>query len=313
MSDLAQLSEQITSRFVATFGRTPLADRVQDVLAQATALGRFADLPQLRDEAGDLLCSVLQLCTECGWDPAVLAAATLEKIKSRGEIYARLGRKLKVAILGGAFDPIHNGHLEIATEVLRVGAADEVWLMPCFEHLAGKEMAPAAHRLEMCRLATRGARGVGVFDYEIRHQFRGETYHLVKKLLSEEVARLRCDFSLILGQDNADDFATWTNAGGLERLVPFLVVPRAGCAPPRPSAWYLKSPHRYLEEVRQQFTTSSTDVRKLLKAGDREVERWVPTDVLQYLRANGLYPPDVGTVPTGQHVRSAEPVSSLRH
>ena len=32
----------------------------------------------------------------------------------------------------------------------------------------------------------------GRFDYEIRHQFRGETYHLVKKLLGEEVARVRC-------------------------------------------------------------------------------------------------------------------------
>jgi hypothetical protein len=130
-SELAQLSAQIADHFHGAFGRTPLAERVQGILAQATILGRFADLDQLRDEAGDLLCSLLQLCSECGWEPAALAEATLAKIEARRDIYARLGRKLKVALPGGAFDPIHRGHLEVATEVLRLGGVDEVWLMPC--------------------------------------------------------------------------------------------------------------------------------------------------------------------------------------
>src|SRR5262249_49056384 len=137
MSNLADLSARIADRFHDVFGRTPLAERVQDILAQATTLGRFADLDHLKDEAGDLLCSVLQLCTECGWDPAVLAEATLAKIEARRDIYARLGRKQKVALLGGAFDPIHRGHIEVAAEVLRLDGVDEVWLMPCYEHLAG--------------------------------------------------------------------------------------------------------------------------------------------------------------------------------
>jgi hypothetical protein len=100
MCDLAKLTTEIAGRFEAAFGRTPLAERVQDILAQATTLGRFADMTHLRDETGDLLCSVLQLCTECGWEPASLAAATLVKIDARRDIYARLGRKLKVAIRG---------------------------------------------------------------------------------------------------------------------------------------------------------------------------------------------------------------------
>jgi nicotinate (nicotinamide) nucleotide adenylyltransferase len=303
MSNLAELSARIADRFHDVFGRTPLAERVQDILAQATTLGRFADLDHLKDEAGDLLCSVLQLCTECGWEPAALAEATLAKVEARRDIYARLGRKLKVALLGGAFDPIHRGHIEVAAEVLRLGGVDEVWLMPCYEHLAGKAMAPAEHRLEMCRLAARATRGVGVFDYEIRHEFRGETYHLVKKLMAEEVARVRCDFSLIIGQDNADGFSTWTNAEGLERLIPFVVVPRGGCAAPRPSAWYLRPPHRYLEPTRQEFSTSSTEVRRLLRSGDSGVDRLLLPEGLDYIRANGLYRPDVVEVRSAASTR----------
>jgi nicotinate (nicotinamide) nucleotide adenylyltransferase len=296
MSNVSQLCARVADRFHDAFGRTPLAERVQDILAQATTLGRFADVESLRDEAGDLLCSVLQLCSECGWEPSELVESTLAKIEARRDIYARLGRKLKVAILGGAFDPVHRGHLAVATEVLRLRAVDEVWLMPCYEHLAGKSMAPPEHRLEMCRQAARAVRGIGVFDYEIRHQIRGETYHLVKKLMAEEVARVRCDFSLIIGQDNADNLSTWTNAEGLERLIPFIVVPRKGCSVPRPSAWYLRPPHRYLELVRQDHPTSSTEIRALLRTGGSGVEGLLALETLEYIRANGLYQPETALV-----------------
>jgi hypothetical protein len=86
MSDLAQLSARIADHFHGAFGRTPLAERVQDILAQATTLGRFADLDHMKDETRDLLCSLLQLCTECGWNPAALAEATLAKIEARRDI-----------------------------------------------------------------------------------------------------------------------------------------------------------------------------------------------------------------------------------
>src|ERR1700709_1420059 len=97
--EIARLSERINDRFESAFGRTPLAERVQDILTQSTTLGRFADMGHLRDEAGDLLAGVLQLCSECGWEPATLVDRTLDKIESRKDIYRRLGRKLKVAIL----------------------------------------------------------------------------------------------------------------------------------------------------------------------------------------------------------------------
>ena len=296
MPELARLSAEIAERFEAAFGRTPPDERVRDILARASTLGRHADPAHLRDEAGDLLCGVLQLCNECGWDPAALIAGTLARVDDRREVHARPGRKLRVALLGGAFDPVHRGHLEVAAEALRLGGVDEVWLMPCGEHRAGKAMAPAARRLEMCRLAARSARGVGVFDYEIRHRSRGEADDPVKTLLGEDVARFRCDFSLIVGQDDADGFPTGTDSGGRERLLPSLVVPRAGSPPPRASAWYQRPPHRYLEGAGGAFATSSTEVRRRLEAGE-PADDLLPAEVLEYVRTHGLYqesPPPPG-------------------
>lgn len=311
MSDLHDLSRTIDKQFQASFGRTPLAERVVDVLSQATSLGRFTDLENLRDEAGDVLCSVLQLCTECGWDPQRLAASSLEKIASRDAVYKSLGRKLKVGLLGGAFDPIHRGHLEVARAVLQHGGVDEVRLMPCFEHLAGKSMVASEHRLEMCRIAARSLRAVGVFDYELRHKFRGETYHLIKSLLTEEIARLHCDFSLIIGQDNADAISTWTNGEALERMISFIVVPRPGCEPPKPNAWYLRPPHRYLSEATSAEALSSTEVRRLLQRHDPTAEALLPPGVFEYVRTHDLYRPPASVVVPASTRKTAVFVSTF--
>ena len=159
--------------------------------------------------------------------------------------------------------------LEVAAEVLRLGGVDEVWMMPCYEHLAGKSMAPPEQRLEMCRLAARSARGVGVFDYEIRHQFRGETYHLVKKLLARGGGpgplRLQPRHrpgqrrrALHLDQRRGSRAAAAVHRGPPARLLRRPARRPGTCRPP----------HRYLEPAHQDFATSSTEVRRLLRAGD---------------------------------------------
>lgn len=282
---------KIDAAFKSSFGSTPLEERVADILAQATSIDRFRDMAHLKQETGDLLCSVLQLCNECDWIPAELIAATLLKIDSRREIYEKLGRKLRVGLLGGAFDPIHVSHIQLARDVLDSGVVDEVWLMPCFEHLAGKSMAAANLRLEMCEIACRGVRGVRVFDYEIRHQFRGESYHLVKKLLADVATESSVEYRLIVGQDNADAFQTWTNAVGLERLIPFVVVPRKGCDNPKPNSWYLRAPHRFIEPAVKHRQTSSSEVRSLLQKRDERVNELLPVGVLEFIREHQLYLP----------------------
>ena len=258
--------KQVDEVFTNSFGRTPLGERLQDILGEAIELSRYTDLPNLKEEAGDLLASTLQLCTECGWNANDLIKNTLTKIKAREKQYKALGRKVKVAILGGAFDPPTLGHIALAKFVLDASKTfDEVWLMPCNKHMYNKKMQSAEHRLEMCRIAASVDPRIKVFDYEIKHNLRGETYNFVKRLQNEDFAKHEYDFSIIIGMDNANTFDKWVNAKELERMIRFVVVSRQGVKRDEKVNWYLNAPHIYMVAETNIPETSSTDARELLR------------------------------------------------
>ena len=174
MSELENLQRQVNEVFIDAFGRTPLRERLEDIWTQALSVIRYVDLRDLREESADLLCSLLQLFNECDWDPKELVQETLRKIEARKLQYSSLGRKTVVAIFGGAFNPITVGHIGVARFVLNASKVfDEVWLMPCYEHMHGKALATPEQRLEMCRLAALVDGRIKVFDYEIKNKLRG--------------------------------------------------------------------------------------------------------------------------------------------
>ncbi len=190
---------------------------------------------------------------------------TLNKIERRKKQYRSLGRKTKVAILGGAFDPITNGHINLCKFVLDTSRTfDEVWIMPCYGHMYGKNMMSPEHRVAMCELAAKVDRRIKVFPYEIDKKLKGETYQTVKLLQEEDFAKDNFDFSWIIGQDNANTFDKWVNYELLEKMIRFVVVPRSGVKPDSKVKWYYKEPHIYLTDEHAIGEVSSTMVRTLL-------------------------------------------------
>jgi len=300
------LQKAVDDIFVGSFGTTPLRQRLEDILGEAVELSRYTDIKNLKEEAGDLLCSTIQLCNECGWDINDLCEATMMKIGRRKTQYQGLGRKTKVAILGGAFNPITNGHIEVAQFVLNTSKTfDEVWLMPCYTHMYNKKLESPEDRLEMCRIASSADARIKVFDYEIRKQLRGETFHLVKQLLGEDFARHEYDFSMIIGMDNANTFDKWVNYEDLERMMRFVVIPRTGENPDPSVQWYLRPPHIVLHPERPLRNISSTRIRDELDKfwrGKREgythsnysldfLKDNMNEAVISYITLNGLYKP----------------------
>lgn len=286
----------INNVYVKTFGRTPLRQRLHDVLGEALELSRYTDLSNLREETSDLLGSLTQLINECGWDMAELANDNISKIEARAKQYRTLGRKKSVAIYGGAFDPPHLGHLAVAQFVLNTSSTfDEVWVMPCYKHINGKSMSSAFDRIEMCRKLFQRDGRIKVSDFEILHEFQGETYHLVKTLLAEDFAKNEYDFSVIIGQDNAESFDKWVNFQDLERMVRFVVVPRKGVTPSPEVNWYLKPPHIYLVDENTIPNISSTKIRYILGekgALSSDLSDLISPEVAGYIHNHNLFRSD---------------------
>jgi nicotinate-nucleotide adenylyltransferase len=203
-------------------------------------------------------------------------------------------------ILGGSFNPITPGHVEVAEFLLNYSKIfDSVWIMPCYKHIYNKKMESPEHRMAMCRLATQHDQRITVSDYEIKNQLGGETYYLVKKLLNEDFAKEQ-DFSLAIGMDNANTFSNWVNHENLERMIRFIIIPRTGVEISQKNAWYLKPPHILLIPEKPLLEISSTKVREFLNDywnGVRSHEiiqnqkalEIIHPEVLNYIKKNGLY------------------------
>jgi nicotinate-nucleotide adenylyltransferase len=132
----------------------------------------------------------------------------------------------KIAILGGAFDPPHLGHILLTQYVLAAHPEiDQLWWLPCAEHRFGKKMTAFSQRLQMCRLAVASfpSRKVKVDPFEQRHQLDGRTL-LTLRALQKQFLQHR--FIWVIGSDNFKERRRWYHFATIERDFGFIVVPR---------------------------------------------------------------------------------------
>lgn len=292
-----KLQKLINDTYKDNFGYTPLSERLNDIQKEFFELMKWSDIHNLKEETGDLLSSLIQLCNESGWTIDELIKDNLEKINSRTLQYKSLGRKLKVAIFGGAFNPITLGHIQTAQFVLNTSREfDEVWLMPSFKHMYNKNMVSPEHRLNMCEIASKVDGRIKVFPYEIDNQLSGSTYNFVKRLKEEKKLTEKHNFSLIIGMDNANTFDKWVNYNELDRLIQFVVIPRTGIKRDESVNWYLNYPHIYLKDENKILEVSSTLVRKELEVfydtngkNYKLLLKYLDKNVLEYIINNKLY------------------------
>lgn len=133
---------------------------------------------------------------------------------------------MKIGIYGGAFNPIHYGHLRTAEEVFELLSLDNVLFMPSGKTPFDKpELERAECRYEMVRRAVKGNRHFKVSDMEVRRRGRSYTVDTIKKLKNKS-----CDSELyfILGIDAFLDLPGWKQPDKLVRLTSLVVISRPG-------------------------------------------------------------------------------------
>ena len=199
----------------------------------------------------------------------------------RGNDLKRLG------ILGGTFDPVHCGHLILATQLRDVFGLDLVLLVPCNRspHKPRYRPAPSRHRLEMARLAALGRRGLAVSDVEICRGGISYTVDTVRQL--RRLVGPRVEMWLLVGTDAYLDIPAWKDFRSVVRECFLGVACRPGYKVRRLPK-IISSRARFAEIT--QLDVSSTDLRRRLRAG-LSVGFLVPERVEAYIKRNGLYGP----------------------
>lgn len=194
----------------------------------------------------------------------------------------------RVALIGGAFDPTTMGHKALGVLAMTFeGRFDEVWYMPCYSHMFGKDMASPDHRLHMCRESVKylGPQ-FKVSDFEILNKLEGSTYDLMCRLRD---AYPDHQFTVVIGMDNVKQVPCWRNSGQLVSEFPFLAVGRHGSQlDDKPESQWIRKPPHLIHPHGVGYECSSTLVKQLLR-DKQDVGMLVDPSIKQYIADHGLY------------------------
>ncbi|HQR19342.1 MAG TPA: nicotinate (nicotinamide) nucleotide adenylyltransferase [Burkholderiaceae bacterium] len=217
-----------------------------------------------------------------------------------------------IGLLGGSFDPIHVGHLQLARDALANLPIAEVRLIPAAQPWQKEPMTAAEHRAQMIRLAIDSelpfVRRRMILDLaEIERG--GPTYTI--DTLRELRSRLGPEVPLVLimGADQFERFDTWREWERIPELAHIAVARRAAATPKLGPALQKLRDARYLKYAGDLVDSpagqivdlamtpvdaSATEVRRLLGEArspqdDARLAATVPPAVLDYIRAHHLY------------------------
>ncbi len=198
----------------------------------------------------------------------------------------------KFAVLGGTFDPVHNGHISVAREILQKTDIEKVLFIPSGmpPHKDIHEVTDSKTRLEMTMLAVEGEKNMCVSSIEIERKgmtYTVDTISQLKKKLGE-----KSKFKFIIGADAMHYISTWKDYKKLLKICDFVVVTRPG---------YKKNQLvSEIEDIEKNFgcdiqfvevepvEISSSMVRENVKKG-LSVKDMVPEKVAEFIAENKLY------------------------
>ena len=196
---------------------------------------------------------------------------------------------MRSGLMGGTFDPIHLGHLDIARAALEELKLDRVIFLPDGDPPHKLPRAAGAQRLRMAELACEDTPGFEVSDMELR---RAGTTYTVDTLRAIKADCPDEELVYLIGSDTLFWFPTWKTAHEVARLCQIAVVMRPG----DDQGEVLKKQ----EELRlshnldsvilstEGLPVSSRMVRAALEKGE-DISHLVPRKVADYIREQGLY------------------------
>lgn len=188
--------------------------------------------------------------------------------------------KIRTVIFGGSFDPIHVGHLSLASEVVASGLAGEVWFLvsPQNPHKEACRLSDENVRMQMVQLAIEGNEKFKASDFEFtlpRPSYTINTLSALEKAFPDR------EFVLLIGADNWEKFDRWYRHEEILARYEIIVYPRENSLKPELPAgvtWLSAKLH----------DVSSTQIRELVAKGCSISGLVVPA-VQVFIDKNNLY------------------------
>jgi len=200
------------------------------------------------------------------------------------------GKAVNIAVLGGTFDPIHNGHLMVADAVASKFDAHVIFVPAGQPWLkAERRLAPVTDRLEMVRLAICGDKRYSLSTAETERFGPSYTIDTIRQM-KEQI--MPCDeLYFVLGWDSLLGLSRWHEPKALIQMCRLIAVPRIGYGMPdtmtmeRLVAGLSK---RVVIMDKPEMDISSSAIRERVRTG-LPLENLLPQEVGDYIKERRLY------------------------
>ena len=187
---------------------------------------------------------------------------------------------MNIGLLFGSFNPIHIGHLLVATRIRETAQLDEIWFIVSPQNPFKKisDLANEHYRLEMVKLAVKDVSFFSVLDIEFHLPKPSYTHVTLKELIHQFPSN---KFHLIIGEDNVAKFKDWKEVNWIMNNFDVLVYER--------KTENLKSQISNLKFYNLPlFDISSTEIRNRIK-NKQSINYFVTENVEQFITFHKLY------------------------
>ena len=197
----------------------------------------------------------------------------------------------RIGILGGTFDPIHLGHIQMAEEAYRQADLDQVLFLPSKipPHKRNRNITEEFHRTAMIKLAIQHKSQFVYSDFELQRD--GITYTVdTLRMLQEQ--NPEHDYYFILGGDSLFQLETWYHPEEIMSRVEILAISRYDMSREQVRArveWLAQNYQARIQIVEMsRMDISSSDIRDRVRRGD-SLQGMVPNEVENYIQEHSLY------------------------
>lgn len=199
----------------------------------------------------------------------------------------------KIGIMGGTFNPIHNGHLALAEAAVNQFNLDKVIFMTSGNppHKRAKTILDAKMRHKMVAIATKNYQKFEACDYEVEkegYSYTVETLQYLKKENKND------ELYLIIGADSLHNFKSWYRPRLICELCTLLIYSREGYDVCKELGEFKKEYYCIADIIKAgNINISSTNIRQRISKR-KEVDGLLPRKVLEFIQRNKFYLSEYG-------------------